>query len=76
MDRLLEILRDVAPDADVENETGFIDSGILDSFSLINLVSQINETFGVELRLEQLVPGNFNSAAAMWNMISRLLEEE
>lgn len=76
MDELLEILNDIDPDIDYENETQLIDGKILDSFSIITLISQISETFDIELGAKYIVPENFNSVQAMWNMIQKLQEEE
>ena len=76
MDRLLEILNDIEPDVDYETEDRLIDGKILDSFRIITLISQISEEFDVELGPEQLIPENFNSAKAMWQMIERLLDED
>jgi acyl carrier protein len=76
MDELLEILNDINPDVDYEKETKLIDGKVYDSFSIITLISQISETFDIDLGPEHLVPENFNSAAAMWDMIQRIQEEE
>lgn len=76
MDELLEILNDINPDVDYEKETKLIDGKIYDSFSIITLISQISETFDIDLGPEYLIPENFNSASAMWDMIQRIQEEE
>ncbi len=76
MDELMEILEDINPDVDYETETRLIDGKVLNSFSIITLVSNIQEEFDIEISPGDLVPENFNSAAAMWAMISRYLEED
>ncbi len=76
MDELLEILEDINPDVDYETETRLIDGKVLNSFSIITLVSNIQDEFDIEISPGDLVPENFNSAAAMWAMISRILEED
>ncbi len=76
MDELMEILEDINPDVDYETETRLIDGKVLNSFSIITLVSNIQEEFDIEISPGDLVPENFNSAAAMWAMISRILEED
>ncbi len=76
MDELLELLKDINPDVDYETETRLIDGKVLDSFSIISLISAISETFDVELGPEHLIPENFNSARAMWEMIRRIQDEE
>ena len=76
MEELLEILQDIKPDVDFENETALIDNGILDSLDIIKLVGQISDEFDVEVEVTDLVPANFNSAKAMYAMIQRLEDED
>lgn len=72
MEKLLEILRDIDPDVDYENETALIDDGILDSMEVLELVSTLEDEFDIEVTPTELVPANFNSAESMWKMIGRL----
>ena len=76
MDELLEILEDLLPGEDVENCTTLIHDHILDSFGILSLVSEIEDNFEVEISPAELIPENFNSAAALWDLICRLKEEE
>ena len=76
MDELLEILNDINPDVDYETEDQLIDGKVLDSFSIITLISNISDTFDIELGPQYLVPENFNSAKAMWAMIQHIREED
>lgn len=76
MDELLEILNEINPDVDYEKEDRLIDGKVYDSFSIITLISEISDTFDIELGPEHLIPENFNSAAAMWKMICGILDEE
>ena len=76
MEELLEILNDLNPDIDYETEDKLIDNKHYDSFKIITLISLISETFDVELGPEHLIPENFNSAKAMWEMIRRIQEGE
>ena len=64
MDELLEILQDIDDSVDYEKETALIDDHILDSFAIITLISEIEETFDVEVAAAEMTPENFNSAAA------------
>ncbi|MBO4418699.1 MAG: acyl carrier protein [Oscillospiraceae bacterium] len=76
MDELLAILNDLNPDIDYETEDRLIDNKCYDSFKIITLISEISDTFDVELGPEHLIPENFNSAKAMWDMIRRIQEGE
>lgn len=74
MDELLKILKDIHPDVDYESNNKLIDNKILDSFDIITLISEINDTFDVAIPAEEIIPENFNSAESLWNLISRLEE--
>ena len=76
MEELLEILNDLNPDIDYATEDKLIDNKCYDSFKIITLISAISDTFDIELGPEHLIPENFNSAGAMWDMIRRLQEAE
>ena len=69
MDELMEILEDICPDVDFENETALIDNRVITSFHVISIVSEISEAFGITLSPAEIIPKNFNSAQAMWEMI-------
>lgn len=75
MEQLLELLKGVRPDVDFENETALIDDGILDSFDVVSIISEIDDTFGVQIRINELDPENFNSAGSIWNLIMKLKDE-
>lgn len=75
MDELMEILEDLRPDVDFENETALIDDGVLDSFDIVALVGELNDAFDIEIKPNNLVPENFNSAKAIMALIEQLQDE-
>ena len=72
MEKLYGILNSIAPNNDYLTDDKLIDSGHLASLSLLTLVSELEDEFGIEITPVDLVPENFNSAKAMWAMIERL----
>ena len=76
MEELLEILNDLNDEVDYETEDKLIDGKVFDSFTIITLVSRISEEFDITISPRYLVPENFNSAKAMWEMIQKIQEEE
>ncbi|MBM6853652.1 acyl carrier protein [Mediterraneibacter glycyrrhizinilyticus] len=74
MDKILEILREIDDSVDYEKETELIDGHILDSFGVITLVSELEDEFDISIDAVEMVPANFNSAAAIWEMVKRLQE--
>ncbi len=69
---LLELLQGVRPDVDFENETALIDDGILDSFDVVSIISEIDDAFGVQIRISELDPENFNSMESIMTLINKL----
>lgn len=72
MEQLLELLKGIRPDVDFANETALIDDGILDSFDVVSIISEIDNVFGVQIRITELDPENFNSAEAIWQLVQTL----
>lgn len=75
MEKLLEILEEIQPDVNYRECTTLIDDGILDSFAILSIVSEIEDEFGVSLTPAEIIPDNFNSAESLWKMIERLKED-
>lgn len=75
MDELMQILQEARPDVDFTKDQLLIDDSILDSFDIISIVSEINDVFDVEINVEDLLPENFNTPAAMMELITKLQEE-
>ena len=75
MEKVIEILTDLHPDIDFASEESLIDDGILDSLDIVSLVAAIDTEFGVTVPAEEIIPENFNSANALWALITKLDEE-
>ena len=76
MDELLDILSELHPDVDFETEDALVDDGILDSFDIVTLVSEISERMDVTIGAKDILPENFNSAEALYDLIKRIEDEE
>ncbi|MEF9840874.1 MAG: acyl carrier protein [Lachnospiraceae bacterium] len=75
MEKLLEILQELKSGIDYETEKGLIDKELFDSFDILSIVGELEDEFGVEVTPVDIVPSNFNSAEALWNMVQRLQQE-
>ena len=76
MDILLEILNEMHPDVDFETCDTLIDDEILDSFDIVSLIAEISNQMDVTISAKDIIPENFNSAQALWELIERLEDEE
>ncbi len=75
LERIIEILEEIKDDVDFTMEDQLVDGGILDSFDIVALVSELKSEFDVEIGIEDLTPENFNSAETICSLIARLQGE-
>lgn len=75
MEKLQSILEEIRPDLDFTSEKKLIDDGIVDSFDIISIVGELNTAFDIEINVEDLLPENFNSMEAMYELITKLQNE-
>ena len=76
LEEFIELLQDIKEDVDFENCTTLIDDHVLDSCDILSTISALNEEFDISIPAAEIVPENFNSAAALYAMVERLLDEE
>lgn len=75
MEKLIEILEDIRPGIDYNTAEDLIDAHLLDSLSILSLIAELEDAYDITIPAVEIVPENFNSAAAMLRMIERLEEE-
>lgn len=75
MNELIEILEDIQPEVDYQNCEDLIDGKHLDSIAILSLVSEIEDTFDISIPTVEITPTNFNSAKAIYAMITRLQQD-
>lgn len=75
MEELLKLLKRIKPEVEFEGNEHLIDNEELDSFDIVSIVAAINDEFDVQITAKHIVPENFNSVEAMYNLIEKLEEE-
>lgn len=75
-EQLIELLEEIRPDVDFENEKQLITDGVLDSFDIVSMVTAMNDEFDIEIEVGNLVPDNFNSIEGMMALIEKLQDED
>lgn len=74
MNELLIILRELHPDIDFETATGLVEDSVLTSLDIVTIVTEVADRLDVNIPAEEILPENFDSAAALWQLIQRLDE--
>lgn len=68
---VLEILLDINPDIDYENEQALVDGGLIDSLEIMQIFAEIEERFEIQISVNDVVPENFNSLDAICQLIEK-----
>lgn len=75
MKELLDILNKVKSGIDYVNEKHLVSDELIDSLDVMTIVTEICDEFDVEILPMDVVPENFESVEAMWQLIMRLQED-
>lgn len=74
MEELMRILGELHPDVDFNTADDLIGDGVLDSLDIVTLITEINSAYDVSVPAEEILPENFRSAKAIYDLITRLDE--
>ncbi|MCI8992674.1 MAG: acyl carrier protein [Eubacterium sp.] len=64
-EKVIDVLTANYPEIDFESSTELVDDGILDSMTLVGIISTLSMEFGIMIPYEDIIPENFNSVDAM-----------
>lgn len=56
--------------AEVKDGDPLLDSGVIDSMGILELVSFLESTFGIEVQDEEIVPANFGSIERIASLVT------
>ena len=74
MEELMRILKKIHPEVDFDTADDLIGDGVLDSLDIVTLITEINSAYDVNIPAEEILPENFSSAKAIYDLITRLDE--
>lgn len=69
-EKILEICKGVNDTIDYTSAT-LVDDGLLDSVTLISIVSELSDSFDVYIPYEEIIPENFNSIKSMAELVEK-----
>lgn len=68
-EEILQILTEICPDVDFEAEKELIDGGVIDSFAVIQIVTELMEHFDIFIDADDIEPENLNSLDNICDMV-------
>ncbi|MCR5620450.1 MAG: acyl carrier protein [Treponema sp.] len=70
-DKILAILKDIRPEFDFNGVDDFFEEGMLDSFDLVTLVSELDKAFNIHIDGMDIVPENFMNVDAIAKLLKK-----
>ena len=61
MERIYEILSQLRPEFNFKESKDFIEDGLLDSFDIVSLVTELEDSFDCLIDALDILPENFNT---------------
>lgn len=71
MTKVLSILSGIRPEFDFSQSNDFFEDGLLDSFDLVTLVSELDSTYGISIDGMDIIPSNFSNVGAIEALLAR-----
>lgn len=73
---IIEILQELCPGVDFDECSTLVDDRIIDSLTMIALVTELEDIFEVTIPPAEVTAANFNSIVSIQSLIDRLSEGE
>jgi len=70
--KILEILHAIRPEVDFTVSDDFIGDGLLDSFDMVSLVTELDRAFSVSIPGTHILPEHFQNTAAIAALLASL----
>lgn len=71
-EQIIKILTELRPEFDFNQEgIDFIEGGMLDSFDMVSLVSELDSTFGISIDGVDILPENFATVDAIEQLLKK-----
>lgn len=69
MKKIIELLEEINPEEDFLSSENIIEDGLIDSFDLMVLVSNIEKEYGISIKGVDILPQNFMSASTIEELL-------
>ena len=66
------MLEGIRPDVDFRTLEGLVTGSYIDSFDIVSIINAVEDEYGIEIPVESMLPENFESAAAIMNLVDSL----
>jgi acyl carrier protein len=68
---IVELLQGIRPEFDFASSSDFIKDGMLDSFDVVTLVSELDKKYKISIAGIDIVPEHFRDVASIENLVRK-----
>jgi acyl carrier protein len=69
--QIIELIRKMKDSDEIQHDTVLV-GGILDSFDLLTLVTEIESNYEINIPLEEVIPENFETPETIYKLLRKL----
>lgn len=71
MKTVLELLNGIRPEFDFTKSEDYIADGMLDSYDLMTLISELDQNYGISINGTDILPENVRNLAAITTLLQK-----
>lgn len=76
VESIIKIIEDVNPYEEITEETDLVETELLDSLTLVFIVTQLEEMYGITIDEKLITPNNFSKIRKIAELVENLLSKK
>jgi len=68
---IINVLSELRPEFDFQEDIDFIEAGILDSLDIVNLITALDEKYNISIDGVDIIPENFSSLTKIEDLLKK-----
>ena len=73
--KFIDILNEINPEILENLEANLVEEGIIDSLAIMQIITALEEAYGIEFDPDDITPETFANAGAIWHKLHEYLSE-
>lgn len=70
-EKIYDLLQEIRPEIDFTESSDYISDGLLDSYDILELISNLMDTYQIEINPLDIIPENFQNIDTIWQLVNQ-----
>lgn len=70
-EKIYDLLQEIRPEIDFTESSDYISDGLLDSYDILELISNLMDTYQIEIDPLDIIPENFQNIDTIWQLVDQ-----